>query len=640
MSMANVSDQDALLCTDAQVPQRTLPGPSRKLALLFGAIALVAVWCTADERTVPQLSARSIMSAAVKTGFKDTCKELFFRMEWPHVVEEVNWDGPCAKLDTKNTDTERECARLLVGKYVGDYFDVFIEENQEDPETDEAKKEARVGDKVFPKSNAELQRWKQRVQARMLEFSKQYHKMDVEDEPKPVLIVNALKAPSAFQEKICKVIRAERPTEAFHVKKCRPNFSPFASFEKVLTTQLPDKEPHHENKVEDIPPHFPATLDASKNLTWSQCRSFLRHLSSHDWVEASLAVLDFRTCMQSGGRGQTRLSRSWVRDCIPSDSIGYPGSVFDFLAKYGAPGEDCIPDYGALDTGHCPSVCENGDSLGEHLKRPVGDYKVVYEGDWKKPDELKNLGEKLHNWARQHIYTDGPIVGLIVPTAELASCAPDGKIVYEGGCSDDTSSFIVDEKKKIGVLHSVVVTGWGSEGKVDYYRVMSTFQRDGVEARIAPCAVKAFIAPLPKDDAVRTKKGSSMCHKPASFCRNLPDRDADDWTLPYTDTEDCDGDGVMDHWCYSAEPSYEAFISSASNCSIVERKCQRSVLPGSSFACQRPLGWCMNGERYRRDLDCDGDGNFDHACFWNMTGGYIASGQECTDTYPERKKCE
>jgi len=48
----------------------------------------------------------------------------------------------------------------------------------------------------------------------------------------------------------------------------------------------------------------------------------------------------------------------------------------------------------------------------------------------------------------------------------------------------------------------------------------------------------------------------------------------------------------------------------------------------------------MHGEHYRRDVDCDGDGHFDHVCEKEGHSGYIASSEDCTDTWPENKKCD
>merc|ERR1711994_161671 len=140
------------------------------------------------------------------------------------------------------------------------------------------------------------------------------------------------------------------------------------------------------------------------------------------------------------------------------------------------------------------------------------------------------------------------------------------------------------------------------------------------------------------DETLQGIKAEARCPRGAGFCNG---------DSGYTDTEDCDGDGVLDHWCYSVgdaeTPTYEAFISSRSNCATVEKSCRRSVLPGRHFGCERPLGWCMHGESYRRDVDCDGDGHFDHVCEKEGHAGYIASSQDCIDTWEHGEtgaKCE
>jgi len=199
--------------------------------------------------------------------------------------------------------------------------------------------------------------------------------------------------------------------------------------------------------------------------------------------------------------------------------------------------------------------------------------------------------------------------------------------------------------------HSVVVHGWGSDGDTTYYRIMSTvFQDEDHEAKLAECAVKIFVLPATPNTRVVASSSSfsaalggyratAACARASDFCNN--------GGAGYTDTEDCDGDGVMDHYCYhvgdAMTPSYEAYISSKSNCELKEQiPCSRSVLPGRKFGCQRPLGWCMNGEEYSRDVDCDGDGHFDHVCDSPGHHGFISSLKDCTDTWengPSGEKC-
>jgi len=157
------------------------------------------------------------------------------------------------------------------------------------------------------------------------------------------------------------------------------------------------------------------------------------------------------------------------------------------------------------------------------------------------------------------------------------------------------------------------------------------------------CGVKAFVIPEFSqkgiqidfyDTALNAFRAEAVCNKFDSFCSQEG--------AGYTETEDCDGDGVLDHWCYVAG-KYEAFISSRSDCKVLEKPCRRSVLPGRTFGCQRPLGWCMNGETYKRDADCDGDGHFDHVCEKYGHAGFISSSQDCIDTWEERtagRKCE
>jgi len=230
---------------------------------------------------------------------------------------------------------------------------------------------------------------------------------------------------------------------------------------------------------------------------------------------------------------------------------------------------------------------------------------------------------------------------LVEQTIELAACARDDRIVEQESCDSAAWSGTLDTG-----VHSVVVYGWGSEGGVNYYRILTSFQGEDHEARITECGVKFFVIPETKkgfamsdyDEHLQAIKAEARCPRGAGFCNG---------DSGYTDTEDCDGDGVLDHWCYNVgdaeTPTYEAFISSRANCATVEQSCRRSVLPGRHFGCQRPLGWCMHGEHYRRDVDCDNDGHFDHVCEKPGHSGFIASSDDCIDTWEEGtagRKCD
>jgi len=190
-------------------------------------------------------------------------------------------------------------------------------------------------------------------------------------------------------------------------------------------------------------------------------------------------------------------------------------------------------------------------------------------------------------------------------------------------------------------MASVTVFGWGELAGNKYWNFVSGFQANG---RMLDCGVKVFVVPVMKkkegietdfyNKALSAFTAVSVCSKPLDFCTQEG--------AGYTATEDCDGDGVLDHWCYLAG-SYEGFISSRDGCNVQEKSCRRSVLPGRTFGCQRPLGWCMNGETYERDVDCDNDGHFDHVCEKFGHAGFISSSQDCIDTWEEGtagRKCE
>jgi len=540
-----------------------------------------------------------------------------------------------------------KCEERIVAKYVGDYFDAFYQAVEDTSEV--------------PKTTREVERWKDRVVAEMQKKSKKHEKVTVPgdnpgDQKKSVLLLHALKTPEEFDgDTICGVVLEQRPlvVNPVEVKKgqpdfyeCRPNYGSFEQVKKTLTTKVPAGLDASITETE--PPSYPADLSFTHNSSLEGCRRFLKHDSLvADWIDASLVALDVRACLRSGDMEHQKYSRSWVSDCIPFTEVGYPGHVFEFASTYGVPGEDCIPNYGGLEMGHCPSQCQSGASLAGHLKRPVEGHpdtpedvvKLIYNSA-DNGVTFDTLVGSAHHTAKQHIFNGGPIVGLVHVNDQLAACARDDHVILPEGCGDEPFPGALDD------MHSVVVYGWGSEGGVDFYRILTSFGGEDYETRIRQCAVKLFVIPETErglslsdyDEHLKAIKAEARCPRGAGFCTG---------DGGYTDTEDCDGDGVLDHWCYNVgdaeTPTYEAYISSRENCATVEQSCRRSVLPGRHFGCQRPLGWCMHGERYRRDVDCDGDGHFDHVCEKEGHDGYIASSEDCIDTWEEGtagRKCD
>ena len=72
-------------------------------------------------------------------------------------------------------------------------------------------------------------------------------------------------------------------------------------------------------------------------------------------------------------------------------------------------------------------------SLAGHLKRPESSYTVLFnEG----AAQFEELTPEMHGTAKQHMYNDVPIVGLIRQTLDLAACARDDRIVYPEGCAE------------------------------------------------------------------------------------------------------------------------------------------------------------------------------------------------------------
>merc|ERR1719330_1961408 len=633
--MASESDHAVLLGEESEGRDASVSGPSRTRAVLglgFGAIGAVALWHSGGRNSaVSPLSLGGIMSASLTPNYKTICEQIEDDdgAHWPHRFQDVNWEGHCSE----GGDITK-CADRLVEKYVGDYFDAFLAAAIADADQK----------KFIPESLREQARWKDRAVEEMQHWAKTHQMVTVGGNE--VLLINALAIPVEFgKATICKVIEDERPAVVETVGDCRPSYATWEDIARKLRTVVPAVAElgTQDSDTGALDETFPAELGSDTNTSIEKCRRLLRHSSnadSADYIEASLTGLDVRACLHSGGEEQPRFSRSWVGPCIPKNELGYPGFVFQFIGEYGLPGEDCVHSHGSLETGHCPSLCENGESLAGHLKRPDGEYHVIFNGPAGGP--YIDLTPDQHKVAKQHIYNEGPILGLIAQTKWLAACARDDRIIYDDGCKDADDP---EWQTNFDSVHSIVVHGWGSEGGIDFYRVVTSFQEDDHEARINQCAIKFFVIPKTTkgfassdyDKHLQAIKAEARCPRYA-FCNA---------NGGYTDTEDCDGDGVLDHWCYiigdAETPTYEAFISSRHDCETVERSCRRSVLPGRHFGCQRPLGWCMHGEEYRRDVDCDGDGHFDHVCDKPGHHGFISSVKDCTDSWEEGLegvKCE
>lgn len=344
-------------------------------------------------------------------------------------------------------------------------------------------------------------------------------------------------------------------------------------------------------------------------------------------------------------------------------TLGWPGYVLEFIDDYQIVGSDCVKDYdGKLGSkGICPSTCEDGSTLVGQLKREeFRDYTVIFNQKAQAgPFTYFNLEPSQVTHAKYLIWDSGPLVGLVEQTVDFMSCKRFDTDLIDGQCKTnwdptldvgvamnqvretDTGAPDGDTKKVSSSMASVTVYGWGQQATDKYWLFVSSFHAKG---KMEECGVKLFVV-FPEsgltakklafyDSALKAFKADSVCKKPVGFC--------DEVGAGYTDTEDCDGDGVLDHWCYMVG-GYEGFISSRVNCDEKKDKCRRSVLPGRTFGCQRPLGWCMHGENYRRDVDCDGDGHFDHICEAANHHGFISSSQDCIDTWEKGDlgtKCE
>jgi len=92
---------------------------------------------------------------------------------------------------------------------------------------------------------------------------------------------------------------------------------------------------------------------------------------------------------------------------------------------------------------------------------------------------------------------------------------------------------------------------------------------------------------------------------------------------------DCDGDGILDHYCMQYTPGnrWTGFISSRDRC--------RNSFPlgGCGGSCWRPQGWCEGpGQLFSDERDYDGDGIPDPACLDQGKGSYISSAHSCQST--------
>jgi len=240
-----------------------------------------------------------------------------------------------------------------------------------------------------------------------------------------------------------------------------------------------------------------------------------------------------------------------------------------------------------------------------------------------------------------------PVVGQ-EPAAGCCNDGWDGHVNKEDNFTKDENCERANPEACNQQMHSVVVHGWGgqngADGIVNFYLITSSAvereEAEETETRITECAVKMFVIPTDiSEELIESSEAAQPgCAKPADFCTGESDG--------YTDAEDCDGDDKLDHYCWrqsdvEGEDAYEAFTSSKANCEVVEAKCRRRVLPGAHEGCQRPLGWCMQGDvTYRRDQDCDGDGNYDHICETSPDGhnGFISSASSepvCKDMWTE-----
>jgi len=168
--MATEDDHGSLLGEDSDVGVERLAAPRRfpRVALVtLGLLALASTaWLGSTSTPVTdQFRVDSVISAAEYFPLQvasTVCKAVFDEAHWPHRFEDVNWAGHCS--DEAHDD---QCKAHIIEKFVGDYFDLFIESITE----------GRLGATsddllILPASSSELTRWKERVIRRMQDAEK------------------------------------------------------------------------------------------------------------------------------------------------------------------------------------------------------------------------------------------------------------------------------------------------------------------------------------------------------------------------------------------------------------------------------------------------------------------------------------
>ena len=103
---------------------------------------------------------------------------------------------------------------------------------------------------------------------------------------------------------------------------------------------------------------------------------------------------------------------------------------------------------------------------------------------------------------------------------------------------------------------------------------------------------------------------------------------------------DCDGDGLIDQFCYNPVTDESWLLSSLSNCN--QQFGQGSLGPVcpvlAEAACPRPSpDWCTGTLQYYYEVDCTSDGFLDQYCYGMQSEGdarlISASGKGCVERY-------